>query len=106
MRLHRLCPGHRVPWQPRVAIGTYLEKAGMCGLASRHWPKQSLVDNLGHEVSKQKKAGVDSPFIYCDMRKWAPEWAIGSCDEEPVEEPANAAASRDIHALAEAISCA
>ena len=67
--------------------------------AVRAWRSPDLLDALQAEVIRFKKRGIDDPFVYVDMRKWAPKWAkTDLADDAAVPE-----VSKDIRDLAKAV---
>ena len=57
-----------------------------------------LLDALQAEVIRVKKRGIDTPFVYVDLRKWYPKWArTDSTDDVAAPE-----VSKDIRDLAKA----
>ena len=86
-----------------MPVGEMLEKASLLGLTQKHWPKSALTDNLGAEAARLRKMGLRQVFVYSDLKKWVPDWAVPFFGETEAEEAEKEEVSREIRQLAEAM---
>ena len=90
--------------EPKKVHVDLVEKLKHVSLASLHrrcWPKGSLVDELATDIGKLREKGITSPFVFVDLRKFLPPFALDFHDE--VEESEEEKVGKDVKALAKAL---
>ena len=67
-----------------VDISGKLASATVSDLPQQCWPRSAATDDLATEIQKLKKKGVNHPFVYCELKKFLPDWASNGSQEQEV----------------------